>query len=188
MTDSERSTPALIVIDIQRDYFPDGEMPLRAPLAAAEQARQLLNHFRSNNWPVIHIKHVWDSPEATYLRPGTPGIEHHPLVAPLDEEEVVVKEFPNAFLETRLSTVLEVLHPSALVICGMMSNMCVDATVRAAADFGYNVTVAHDACDSSNLQFNDRSVDAADVHAAYMASLADGYAAVRSVSEILALY
>ena len=68
----------------------------------------------------------------------------------------------------------------------MMSSMCVDATVRAAADLGYSITVVHDACAAPDLEFGDRPIPGDVVHGAFMAALADGYAEVTSAAELLA--
>ena len=126
----------LLVIDIQRDYFPGGGMPLVEPEAAAEAARAVLDDFRATGDPVVHLRHVWDSPEATFMRPGTPGQEIHPTVAPRDGEPVLDKTEPNGFLGTDLAAVLDELDVDQLHVVGMMSSMCVDATVRAAVDLG----------------------------------------------------
>ena len=66
----------------------------------------------------------------------------------------------------------------------MMTSMCVDATVRAAVDLGFDTTVVHDACATCDLQFDGRSVPALEVHSAFLAALGDGYAAVVSSDEI----
>ena len=95
-------TRALLLIDIQRDYFPGGAHPLVGSDAAAEAAASVLARFRGDGAPVLHVQHVWDAPEAEYLRPGTPGVEHDARVAPAEGEPVVVKEQPNAFLGTDL--------------------------------------------------------------------------------------
>ena len=124
----------LLVIDIQRDYFPGGAFPLVDPEAAAAAARTVLDVFRAAGDPVVHLRHVWDGPEATFMRPGTPGVEIHPAVAPVDSEPVLDKTEPNGFLGTGLAEVLEETGRADLHVVGMMSSMCVDATVRAAAD------------------------------------------------------
>ena len=169
---------ALVVVDIQNDYFPGGANPLDGPEAAAEQARTLLDAFRASGEPVMHVRHVWDAPDALYLRPGTPGGEIHQAVSPEPGETVVEKSFPNAFLETSLDQSLKDAGVNELVVCGMMTCMCVDATVRAAVDLGYDVSVAHDACATMALEFGGRAIAAPDVHAAFLAALADGYATV----------
>jgi nicotinamidase-related amidase len=66
----------------------------------------------------------------------------------------------------------------------MMTSMCVDATVRAAFDLGFQTAVAHDACATCDLSFGERAVPAADVHAAFLAALADGYARVVPAAEL----
>ncbi len=175
---------ALVLVDIQNDYFPGGANPLDGPEAAAEQARSLLDAFRASGEPVVHVRHVWDAPDALYLRPGTPGGEIHQAVSPEPGEAVVDKTFPNAFLETSLDQVLKDAGVDELVVCGMMTCICVDATVRAAVDLGYDVSVAHDACATMALEFGGREIAALDVHAAFLAALADGYATVGPAADL----
>ena len=176
---------ALVIVDIQKDYFPGGAHPLEGPEAAADSARRLLESFRAAGEPVIHLRHVWDEDEATYLRPGTDGVEIHPDVAPLEGEIVITKAYPNSFRETGLEQELRSAGADALVVCGMMTSMCVDATVRAAGDLDFETTVAHDACATCALEFDGESVPAAAVHAAFLAALADGYAAVVSTDALV---
>jgi nicotinamidase-related amidase len=176
---------ALLVIDIQRDYFPGGAYPLVEPELAAEAARCVLDAFRANGEPVIHLQHVWDGPEATFMRPGTDGVEIHPLVAPTAGEPVLEKAAPNGFVGTALENELRSRGVEEVVAAGMMSSMCVDATVRAAADLGFSVTVVHDGCAAPDLRFGDVDVPGASVHAAFMAALADGDATVVSANELL---
>jgi len=179
------SPRTLLIIDIQRDYFPGGAFPLAEPEAAAEAARKVLDSFREAGDPVIHMKHVWDEPDAEFMRPGTEGIEIHPAVAPVEGELVLEKESPNSFIDTALEDELRRLDPEQLVVAGMMSSMCVDSTVRAAAERGFSATVVHDACAAPDLEFNGVDVPGAAVHAAFMAALAGEYADVRSAAELL---
>ena len=188
-------TRALLIVDIQLDYFAGGRHPLVGPDAAAAAAARLLAAWRDRGAPVVHVQHVWDAPDAEFFQPGTPGIGIHPSVAPRDDETLVTKTEPNAFLGTGLEAHLRGLasgedgtadEPFELVVAGMMSSMCVDATVRAAADLGFAVTVAHDTCAAPDLEFGGTRVPAAQVHAAFMAALGDGYAAVASSDDILA--
>jgi nicotinamidase-related amidase len=178
-------TRALVVVDIQNDYFPGGANPLDGPEAAAGNARSLLDAFRASGEQIVHVKHVWDAPDALYLRPGTPGGEINDAVTPGPGEAVVEKAFPNAFLETPLDRRLKDAGVDQLLVCGMMTSMCVDATVRAAVDLGYEVAVAHDACATMALEFGGRRIAAADVHAAFLAALADGYATVAPAADLV---
>ncbi|MFB9311186.1 nicotinamidase-related amidase [Agromyces hippuratus] len=181
-------TRTLVIIDIQNDYFEGGAHPLVGPEAAAVNAARLLASHRQDGQPVVHVQHVWDAPDAEFFAPGTHGVEIHPLVAPADGEPVVVKANPNSFLGTDLDARLREARADVdgVVIVGMMSSMCVDATVRAAADAGYSVTVAHDACAAPDLAFGGSVVPAAQVHGAFMAALGDSYAEVVSTDQLLA--
>ena len=175
----------LLIIDIQRDYFPGGAFPLVEPEAAAEAARRALDRFRDSGAPVIHLQHIWDSPEAPFFRKGTEGTEIHPLLAPAEGETLITKAEPNGFLGTDLEQTLRAGGIDEVVVAGMMSSMCVDATVRAGADLGFRTTVAHDACATCELEFGGQSVPAPQVHAAFLAALGDGYAEVVPTDELV---
>lgn len=181
-----RVTRLLLLIDIQRDYFPGGRHPLVEPDVAADAAARLLAAFRTAGERVVHVQHVWDAPDAAFLAPGTPGVEFDPRVAPDGEEHVVTKAHPNAFLGTGLEALVRAADPDELVVAGMMSSMCVDATVRAASDLGFSVTVAHDACAAPDLSFGGAVLPGAQVHAAFMAALGDAYARVTDADAIAA--
>src|SRR5687767_13100497 len=90
----ERS--ALLIIDIQNDYFPGGRMELEDADAAAANAARALTHFRSHSLPVVHVRHLSVRPGSTFFIPGTEGAEIHGKVQPRDGETVVEKNFPNA--------------------------------------------------------------------------------------------
>ncbi len=175
-----------MIIDIQRDYFPGGANPLVGPDAAVQQAHRVLTGFRASSRPVVHLQHVWDAPDATFMRPGTAGIEFHPLVEPVVGEVVIQKTSPNGFVDTALLDTLHELGVNDLVVVGMMTSMCVDATVRAAVDLGLAVTLVHDACAAPDLEFDGETIPGATVHLAFMAALADGYANVVNADQLLA--
>jgi len=179
-------TTALLLIDLQLDYFPGGAFPLIEPEAAVGVASAVLAAHRAAGLPVVHVQHVWDDAEAEFMRPGTPGIEIHPAVAPIAGEPLVTKEFPNSFRQTRLREVLEQLGVESLTVAGMMTSMCVDATVRAAADLGYSLTVIGDACAAPAVSFGGVDVAGAQVHAAFLAMLADSYASVVTGADVIA--
>ncbi|MET3804949.1 nicotinamidase-related amidase [Nakamurella sp. UYEF19] len=177
-------TKALLIVDIQNDYFPGGANPLVEPETAAAAAHQVLQHFRTADLPVIHVRHEWDDPEATFMRPGTAGIDIHPSVTPDEGETVIVKAYPNSFRETGLEQELRSRSIDELVVVGMMTSMCIDATVRAAADLGFQVTVVADACAAPDLTFGDRHIAGADVHASFLAALSGNYAEVTTAAEL----
>jgi nicotinamidase-related amidase len=175
---------ALLVIDVQKDYFPGGKMELVNPEAAAKQAYALLQCFREHGGMHVHIQHVSTRPDATFFIPGERGTDIHDLAAHFEGEPLVQKHFPNSFRGTAL---LELLHDwgvERVVICGMMTHMCVDATARAAADLGFKVMVASDACATRALTFGDITVPVENVHAAFLAAL-QSYGQVLTVEEII---
>ena len=180
------SKHALIIIDIQNDYFPGGKWTLAGVDAAADNAARALAAARAKGDLVIHVRHEFESADAPFFAPGSEGARIHSKMAVADGESVVLKHKVNAFLDTPLLGLLETQHVTDLSIVGNMSHVCVDAATRAAADLGYNVSVLHDACASRDLAFNGVNVPAAQVHAAYMAALAFGYAKVISTEEWLA--
>lgn len=176
---------ALIIVDIQNDSFPGGNFEQEGAEAAAGKATQALNHFRKNGMPIVHIRHESLQPDAGFFLPGTPGAEIHASVTPKESETVVLKHFPNSFLKTDLEATLRDLGAERVVIIGMMTLMCVDATARAAKDLGFEVVVLNDACAARALQFGDTAVPAAHVHAAFLAALQMGYAEVVTTDEFL---
>jgi nicotinamidase-related amidase len=179
-------TTALLLIDLQLDYFPGGAFPLVEPEAAVQVASAVLAAHRAAGLPVVHVQHVWDDPEAAFMKPGTPGIELHPAVAPAAGEHLVTKEFPNSFRQTNLQDVLSELGTTSLTVAGMMTSMCVDATVRAAADLGYTVSVVGDACAAPAVSFGGVDVPGPQVQTAFLAMLADSYASVVAGAEVIA--
>ena len=178
-------TTALILIDIQNDYFPGGAGELHEPIAASLRARQLLEHFRQAHLPLVHIQHVALRPGAKTFLPGTLGGEIHENVRPLEGEVVFQKHYPNSFRDTPLLDHLKREGVSRVVICGMQTNMCVDATTRAAFDFGFECLIAHDACAARTLTFQGQTIPAAQVHGAFLAALGASYGKVLSVAEII---
>lgn len=175
---------ALVLIDIQNDYFPGGRMELVGSETAGAKAGELLRVFREKNLPVFHIQHLASRPDATFFLPGTEGANIHTSVTPLENEPVIQKHFPSSFRETSLLERLQKTGITDLVIAGMMTHMCVDTTVRAACDLGFTCRLAHDACATRDLSFEGKTVTAADVQLAYMAALNGSFAQVRDAASI----
>lgn len=179
-------TQALLIVDIQNDYFPGGKMELVGSPEAAAEAARLLEAFRAKRLPVVHIQHVSLRPGATFFLPGTEGMEIHASVAPLASETVIQKHFPNSFRETTLLQHLKAGGVDKLVIAGMMTHMCIDTTTRAAADLGFDCVLAHDACATRDLAFGGAKVPAREVHNAFVAALNGAFAKAVGAKEIAA--
>lgn len=177
---------ALIIIDIQNDYFPGGNCELHNPGKALLHAGQVLAEFRTRGLPVHFIQHVSLEPDAAFFLPDTKGVELHRSLAPRADETIFVKHYPNAFLQTGLSDELLRKGIHHLVICGMMSHICIDTTVRAAQNYGFSVTLLEDACATKNLVWNGAAIPAETVHDVFMASLNGTFASVVKTADFLA--
>ncbi len=177
---------ALVLIDIQNDYFAGGKWPLQGIDAAADNAAKLLKAARAKGDLVVHMRHEFPTESAPFFQPNSEGAQIHQKVRSLDTEPVVLKHHVNSFRETDLKTILDQHGVEEVVICGAMSHMCVDAGTRAASDLGYRCMVVHDACATRDQEFQGKVVPAADVHAAFMAALGFGYAKLVSTEEYLA--
>ena len=127
------SDTALLIIDIQNDYFPGGAMELEGAEAAGAKAGAALAAFRAKKLPVLHVRHLSVRPGATFFLPATRGAEIHASVAPAAGEPVIEKNFPNSFRATDLKQRLDGAGVKHLVVAGMMTQMCVDSSVRQAA-------------------------------------------------------
>lgn len=176
---------ALLIIDIQNDYFDKGNMTLAGSENASKNARSVLDKFRSDKLPVIHIQHIATGPTSTFFLPNTTGAEIHKNVKPSAQEKIIIKNYPNSFRNTELSDYLKSINITDLVICGMMTHMCVDATTRAAKDFGFNCIVIGDACATKDLEINGQIVKAEEVQKSFLAALNYFYSTVKTTKQYL---
>jgi len=176
---------ALLIIDLQNDYFPGGNNELVNSSEASLRARDLLDLFRKRNLPVVHVQHLSIRPGSAYFIPGTTGAEIHENVRPLQHEKVITKNYPNSFRQTGLHDYLQEQEVTHLIISGMMSHMCVDSTARAGKDQGYQVTIAEDACATKDLTFQGRKIPAHEVHGSFMVALSHFYAEIKMSSELI---
>jgi nicotinamidase-related amidase len=177
---------ALLIVDLQNDYFPGGTMELEGSVAAGANAGILLSAFRDRGLPVVHVRHLSVRPGATFFIPGTPGAQIHASAAPLAGETVIEKNFPNSFRQTTLGEILQTQQIGELVIAGMMTHMCIDATTRAAFDLGFRCRLAHDACATRALTFGGQTVPASQVHTAFVAALHGLFANAATTRDIAA--
>ena len=174
---AQEKTPekrALIIVDMQQFYFPDGFYSLVNPEQASLQAARLLKYFRDNGELVIHVKHATKKDSLI-----------NENVAPIAGEKVFTKHYANSFRETGLLDYLKENQIKQVVICGMQTQMCVEATARAAADFGFDVIVVGDACATRDIVYKGDTVKAADVHASTLGSIEGYYGNVMTTGEFL---
>lgn len=176
---------ALLLIDIQNDYFPNGKMELINSISAGENAKKILQKFRNNNDTVIHIQHISTRPDATFFLPDTYGSEIHASVKPENNEKIIVKHFPNSFQQTEFLEYLKENNIKKLIIAGMMTHMCIDSTARAAKDLGFEVEIIGDACATKDLTINNKIVKAKDVQTAFLSALSYYYSTITETRDYL---
>lgn len=166
----------LVLIDCQNTYT-HGTMELEGVQAALDEAAVLLDRARTAGAPVIHIQHS-DGPGSLYDIDGETGAIVA-QVAPRDGEPVVIKQYPNSFVQTDLDEKLKAIGATNLVLAGFMTHMCVNSTARGAFNLGYAPTVVAAAAATRSLAgVGGVPVSAQDLHAASLAAIADLFAIV----------
>jgi nicotinamidase-related amidase len=170
------SESTLILIDCQNTYT-RGVMELEGVQKALDEAAALLDRARSAGIPIIHVQHD-DGPGSLYDIDGESGAIVS-RVAPHNGEPVVVKNYPNSFVQTDLDEVLKTANASNLVLAGFMTHMCVNSTARGAFNLRYSPTVVASATATRALPgVCDAVVSAESLQAASLAALADLFAVV----------
>ncbi|KAF1296728.1 isochorismatase [Enterococcus sp. JM4C] len=175
---------ALLVIDVQNDYFENGKMVLENPDKALPQINKLEEFFQKTNQPIIYVQHINEQPDAAFFSKNTQGVELHPSLHLTEQSVIVKKQFPNSFLQTNLESVLKSLAVEQLVIVGMMTHMCIDSTTRASAELGYQPIVIADATATRSLQFEETTISANEVQYSFLAAL-QTFAQLKSTDEFL---
>ena len=172
--ENENNVTALLLIDIQDFYFSGGRSPLENPEKASQNAQKILEKFREKGMLVVHIRHNAKS-----------GAGIHEHVKPIKTEKVISKDQVNGFKDTDLLKYLRSHKVKQLVICGMMTHMCVEAATRAASDFGFDCILIGDACATRDLKYGNKVIKAEDVHLSTLSSLKGYYAKVMNSEEYL---
>lgn len=176
--------PVLLLIDVQRGLDDPVHGTRSTPDAERNMAR-LLASWRSGGHPVAHVQHLSLRP-GSLLRPGQPGCEIKPEVAPYPGEPLFTKSVNSAFLGMGLEAWLRQHGHRALVIAGLTTDHCVSATVRMASDLGFEVILVSDATATFAKVAPDGTPLAAEtMQRAALASLADEFCAVWTTAQCL---
>lgn len=178
------SAAALLIIDVQKAIDHPNVGRRNNPRAEANIAR-LLDAWRAAAKPIFHIKHNSTDPESAY-RPGQSGNDFKPETCPLPSEAVVEKTTNSAFIGTDLERRLREGNIHALVVTGVVTNHCVESTVRMAGNLGFDTYLVSDATATTELRDLDgRLWSADDVHALSLANMQGEFATVVTTDEAL---
>jgi nicotinamidase-related amidase len=181
------SSTALVVIDVQNDYFPGGRFVLFRAKAALRQTLILRDWARRTSIPIFWIRHISRKAGSFFLLPGSQGAELHPALGPLASELVVEKDDPNSFVGTGLEAQLRGRGIDTVVWAGMIGWMCVDTTVRSAKDRGFCNLLAYDAVASGWLKGPYGLVTPWSAHRAFLSALGFYHSRLRSTRSIVEL-
>jgi nicotinamidase-related amidase len=160
---SDSIKTALLIVDIQDFYFPGDGPGLVNAEQASLTAKEILQVFRDKKQLVVHVRHK-----------SSKGSEIHKNVEPISNEKIITKEEVNSFLGTDLLEYLRGNHINRVVIIGMQTQMCLEAAVRAAHDYGFECVVVQEACATRDLKFGGKVVKAEDVQTSTFATITDG--------------
>lgn len=133
---------ALLVIDVQVGMFPEAD-PVYDGEGLLKRIHTLITKARACSIPVIYVQH--NEGEGEPLETNSPAWHIHPMIAPLAGDIVIEKHTPDSFHETTLQQQLNTLGIHHLVLTGIQTDLCVDATCRRASQLEYEVTVVQDA-------------------------------------------
>lgn len=140
---------ALLLIDLQNDYFPGGKFPLWNTDAVLTNIEQAIKTARARDIPIIHIQHI-ANPEmgiAPFFNKGTDGAKIHPRVlAAAPDAPIMVKAYADGFVGTKLEETLSALGVDELLVCGMMTQNCVTHTAISKSAEKYKVSILPDCC------------------------------------------
>ncbi|KAI7873327.1 Isochorismatase-like protein [Mucor mucedo] len=183
------SQEALIVVDVQNDYFPGGKLVNSRPVETAEACAQLIHKFRQEGKEVVFIQHFMkDYLETTYpfLLKNTRGSEIHTSVQPLATEKIITKNESSSFVGTDLKQYLVSKGIKRLVVVGMMIHNCVNATVYSGVEEGFPCIVVEEAVDTMDQEYNGELVKAQDIKKAFLTGIQFAYSTVYKLQEVLA--
>lgn len=174
----------LLIIDMQVGMsWP--EPALRNNHEAEAVIASLLEVWRHNKAPVVHVRHMSRTPGSPFW-PGQPGAEFQPALAPLPHEHVVEKNVPDAFINSGLERWLHARGETSVVVVGVSTNNSVESTARSAGNLGFQAFVVSDGCYAyAQTDFNGVARSAEDVHAMALSNLHGEYATVLSSEEVL---
>ncbi len=183
----EAASTALLVIDFQLEYFEGGKLPIPDGRAALDNALRLVTFADAQKIPVFHIQHLGPAGGPLFAKDGERAA-FHPAIHPAAHHKIVCKAMASSFAGTDLHEQLQAAGIKTLIICGLMTHMCVSTAARDARPRGYQVLVAGDACATRDIDGWDGGLVAhADLHRAALTAISDSFGEVLSTEKVISL-
>ncbi|MDF7648504.1 cysteine hydrolase [Pantoea sp. Acro-805] len=178
---------AVIVIDIQNEYFPGGKMPIPDGLKALQNSKRILEFAHKNGMPVFFAQHLGAADGPLFAK-GSRFAEFHKDLQPGKNDRVISKATPSSFVGTDLQQQLDALGIKQLIVTGLMTHMCVSSTARDAVPLGYSVIIPEDATATRDLAtWDNKVVDHKILQQNALAAVADVFAEIKTTDAVLAL-
>ena len=139
---------ALIVIDVQNDYFPGGKLPLWNAEETLGHIVKAISEAGKQGIDVILVQHVADqSKGAPFFIAGTTGVDIHPeILKAAPDAPVIIKHRADAFNGTDLNAVLDKSGIEEILICGMQTQNCVGLSAISKNAARYKTAILSDCC------------------------------------------
>ncbi|MCC6509535.1 MAG: cysteine hydrolase [Pirellulaceae bacterium] len=160
---------ALIVIDVQREYF-EGAFPIRHPVGHLSNILEVMDAARRVNMPTVVVRHHQPDPESPVFRQGSPMWQLHQEVESRPRDVLIDKHLPGSFTDTLLDQFLKAKQIDTVCIAGYMTQICCDTTARQAFHRGYQVEFLRDATGTLDVENKAGSVTAEQLHQAILVS------------------
>jgi nicotinamidase-related amidase len=179
-------TRALIVIDVQNEYF-DGALPITDPPTDTSLANigRAMDAATAAGVPVIVVRHGDAEDGAGSFVPGSPTWQLHPEIERRAHDRLIEKTLPGSFTDTELADVLDGAGVDTVSITGYMTHMCVDTTARQAAHRGMSVEILNDATGTLSLENSGGTATGEELHRSTLVAQGQFFADVMSTDDWL---
>lgn len=140
---------ALLLIDIQNDYFENGSYPLWNTEVTLNRIESAIKSAQDNQIAVIHVQHIADNSQglSPFFNSGTDGVNiHSRMLEAAPNAPVIIKTHADSFHETTLQGTLKEIGVEELLVCGMMTQNCVTHTAISKSAEKYTVSILQDCC------------------------------------------
>ncbi|MGV3000697.1 cysteine hydrolase family protein [Vibrio sp.] len=155
---------ALLIIDVQNDYFSGGKFPLWNTDKTLINIKEIIVKANRKHVPVFLIQHLSSAPKgmAPFFEKGSEGANIHPeIVAICPNAEIIYKQHADSFYQTHLEESLKKFDIKELLICGMMTQNCVTHTAISKKAEKYKVSIIEDCCTTTDAMIHKIALNAA---------------------------
>lgn len=141
--------PALLVIDVQNEFFDINQACSDSLKSAIEYINEAIDLFRKKNFPIVVIQHKSEEQD---LVPGKSGFDV-PKSVKLEPQDIrIVKTYGNSFTKTGLAEKLRKLQVDTVIVTGFSAEYCVLSTYRGAQDFDFTPIILKGSLASENAE------------------------------------